>query len=91
MTLGCCPSIVIQQHKGSICLKDLLVAYPDFSKCFDIYTDNPKFQLGAVIILNNMPLAFFTRKLSPEQQKYSMTEQELPAIVETVTEFKGML
>eukprot|EP00804_Cyclotella_cryptica_P022800 CCRYP_005016-RA/>CCRYP_005016-RA protein AED:0.47 eAED:0.57 QI:0/0/0/1/0/0/2/0/126 len=36
-------------------------------------------------------LAFFSRKLSQAQQKYSVTEQELLAIVETLKEFKGML
>ena len=34
---------------------------------------------------------FFSRKLSPAQQKYSVTEQELLTIVETLKEFKGML
>eukprot|EP00804_Cyclotella_cryptica_P015016 CCRYP_000603-RA/>CCRYP_000603-RA protein AED:0.40 eAED:0.42 QI:0/0/0/1/0/0/3/0/333 len=45
----------------------------------------------AVITQNNRPLAFFSRKLSQAQQKYSVTEQELLAIVETLKEFKGML
>ena len=36
-------------------------------------------------------LAFFSRKLSPAQQKYSVTKQELLAIEETLKEFKGML
>ena len=48
------------------------------------------FQLGAVITQNNRLLAFFSRKLNKAQQKYSMTKQELLAIVETLKEFKGM-
>ncbi len=48
-------------------------------------------QLGAVILLDNRPIAFFSRKLSRMQQKYSVTEIELLAIVETLKEFKGML
>ena len=40
---------------------------------------------------NNRPLVFFSRKLNQAQQKYSVTEQELLAIVETLKEFKGML
>eukprot|EP00804_Cyclotella_cryptica_P030606 CCRYP_020019-RA/>CCRYP_020019-RA protein AED:0.46 eAED:0.53 QI:0/0/0/1/0/0/4/0/148 len=43
-----------------------------------------KFQLGTVITQNNRPLAFFSRKLSLMQQKYSVTEEELLAIVETL-------
>eukprot|EP00804_Cyclotella_cryptica_P001372 CCRYP_014132-RA/>CCRYP_014132-RA protein AED:0.33 eAED:0.48 QI:0/0/0/1/1/1/2/0/616 len=71
--------------------RNVTLAYPDYSQGFEIYTDSSKFQLGAVITQNNRPLAFFSRKLSPTQQKYSVTEQELPAIVETLKEFKGML
>ncbi len=48
-------------------------------------------QLGAVITKNNKPIEFFSRKLSKTQQKYSVTEIELLAIVETLKEFKGML
>jgi hypothetical protein len=58
---------------------------------FEVYIDSSKLQLGAVITQANRPLAFFSQKLSPTQQKYSMTEQELLAIVETLKEFKGML
>eukprot|EP00804_Cyclotella_cryptica_P018673 CCRYP_007176-RA/>CCRYP_007176-RA protein AED:0.23 eAED:0.26 QI:0/-1/0/1/-1/1/1/0/298 len=71
--------------------KDVSLAYPDYSKGFEIYTDGSKRQLGAVITENNRPIAFFSRKLSVCQQKYSVTEIELLAIVETLKEFKGML
>jgi hypothetical protein len=47
--------------------------------------------LGAVITQDNRPIAFFSRKLSKIQQKYSVTEIELLVIVETLKEFKGML
>jgi hypothetical protein len=39
----------------------------------------------------NRPIAFFSRKLSTMQHKYSVTKIELLAIVETLKEFKGML
>jgi hypothetical protein len=65
----------------------------DFSKPFEIYTDASSMQLGAVITQDNRPIALFSRKLSETQQKYSVTEIELLAIVETLKEFKfkGML
>ncbi len=47
--------------------------------------------MGAVITQDNGQIAFFSRKLSKTQQKYSVTEIELLAIVETLKEFKGML
>ncbi len=71
--------------------KETVFAYPDFSKPFEILTDASSTQLGAVITQDNRPIAFFSRKLSKTQQKYSVTEIELLAIVETLKEFKGML
>ena len=71
--------------------KEVVLAYPDFSKPFEIYTDASAKQLGSVITQDNRPLAFFSRKLSETQQKYNVTEIELLAIVETLKEFKGML
>jgi hypothetical protein len=38
-----------------------------------------------------MPIAFFSRKLSGAQSKYTITKLELLAIVETLKEFNGML
>ena len=49
--------------------KDVVLAYPDYSQGFEIYTDSSKFQLGAVITQNTMPLAFFSRKQSAAQKK----------------------
>ena len=47
--------------------------------------------LVAVIVQHNRPIAFFTRKLTEAQQKYSVTELELLSIVETLKEFREML
>jgi hypothetical protein len=60
-------------------------------KPFEIYTDASLTQLGAVITQDNRSIAFFSRKLSKMQQKYSVIEIELLAIVETLKEFKEML
>jgi hypothetical protein len=71
--------------------KEVVLAYPNFSKSFEIYTDASTLQLGAVITQDNQLIAFFSRKLSVMQSKYSVTEIELLAIAETLKEFKGML
>ncbi len=60
-------------------------------KPFQIYTDASSTQLGAVITQDNRPIAFFSRKLTKTQQKYSVMKIELLAIVETLKEFKGLL
>jgi hypothetical protein len=48
-------------------------------------------QLGSFITQDNKPIAFFSRKLSGAQSKYTVTKLELLAIVETLKEFNGML
>jgi hypothetical protein len=78
-------------HVKATIAKDLVLAYPDYSKVFKIYTDASSKQLGAVITQDNMPNAFFSRKISNTQRKYSVTNIELLAMVETLKEFKGML
>jgi hypothetical protein len=70
--------------------KDVSLAYPDYSKGFEINTEGSKRQLGAVITQNNRPIAFSAEN-SVCQQKYSVTKIELLAIVETLKEFKRML
>ncbi len=68
-----------------------MLAYPDFTKPFDIHTDVSTKQLGAVITQENRHIAFFSRKLSGAQSKYTVTELELLAIVKKLKEFNGML
>jgi hypothetical protein len=43
--------------------KETVLAYPDFSKPFEIYTDASSAQLGAMITQDNRPIAFVSRKL----------------------------
>jgi hypothetical protein len=69
----------------------VVLAYPDYSKVFKIYTDASSKQLGAVITQDNRPVAFFSQKLSNTQRKYCVTKIELLAIVKTLKEFRGML
>jgi hypothetical protein len=62
--------------------KEVVLAYPDFTKPFEIYTDASTMQLGSVITQGNRPIAFFSRKLSVMQTKYSVTKIKLLAIVD---------
>jgi hypothetical protein len=71
--------------------KEVVMVYPDFLKPFDIYTGASTKQLGAGITQDNRPIAFFSRKLSDAQSKYTVTKLELLAIVKTLKDFNGML
>ena len=71
--------------------KETLLAYPDFNQPFEIHTDASDYQLGSVISQNNKPIAFYSCKLTPAQRRYTTTEQELLAIVETLKEFRNIL
>ncbi len=48
--------------------KETVLTYQDFLKPFEIYTDASSTQLRAVITQDNRPIAFFSRKLSKNQQ-----------------------
>ncbi len=67
--------------------KDVVLAYPDITKPFEVYTDASTMQLGSVITQGNRPIAFFSSKLSVMKTKYSVAEIKLLAIVETLKEF----
>ena len=71
--------------------REVMLAYPNYNEPFEIFTDASTRQLGAVITQKGCPLAFFSRKLSAAQEKYTITELELLSIVECFKEFTGML
>ena len=71
--------------------KEALLSYPNFNKEFHVFTDASDYQLGAVIMQNDKPLAFYTRKMNQAQQKYTTGEQELLSIIETLKSFENIL
>ena len=71
--------------------QETLLAFPDFTKTFHIYTDASDYQLGAVIMQEGKPLAFYSRKMTDAQKRYTTGEQELLSIIETLKEFRNIL
>ena len=71
--------------------QETLLAYPNFNEPFIIHTDASHTQLGAVISQNDKPIAFYSRKLNEAQTRYTTTERELLAIVETLKEYRNIL
>jgi hypothetical protein len=71
--------------------KETILSFPDFNKPFHIHTDASNTALGAVIMQDGKPLAFYSRKMNAAQRNYTTGEQELLSIVETLKEFKSLL
>jgi len=71
--------------------KEALLAFPDFTKPFHLYTDASDRQLGATVVQDGKPLGYYTRKLSPAQRNYTVSERELLGIVEGLKAFEGIL
>jgi hypothetical protein len=70
---------------------DVVLAYLDLSVPFKIYSDASKYQIRSVITQKVKPFAFYLRKLSDSQRRYTVTELKLLAIVETLCEYKCII
>ena len=68
---------------------------PDFRKAFIITTDASSQGLSGILAqrVNGLdcPISFFSKKLTEAQSKYSATQLELLAVVETLDHFKPYL
>ena len=55
-------------------IRHTILAYPDFSNPFDLYTDVSNLQLGATLVQEDKPIGFYTRKLNSAQMNYTVGE-----------------
>ena len=69
----------------------VMLTFPKFGEPFDIYTDASDRQLGAAVSQYGKPIAFYSRKLTPTQQRYTVGERDMLSIIETLKEFKNIL
>jgi hypothetical protein len=71
--------------------KEVLLAFPVFDKKFMMHLDASHHQLGAVILQDNRPIAFCSRKLNEAQTRCTTAERELSSTVETLKAFRMIL
>jgi len=89
------------QRDAFIKLKDLLItapvlAKPDFEKNFELHTDASQVAIGACLMQTDdqnelHPIAYFSRKLRGAETRYSATDLEALAVVESVRHFDAYL
>ena len=61
-----------------------LLAYLYFNERFEIHTDDRNFHIGAVMIQEGKPIAFYSRKPTISQKSYPVKEKDLLRIVKTL-------
>ena len=71
--------------------KATMLAFPDFSKPFDLHTDSSDYQLGSVLSQDDKPIAFFSSKINATQLNYTVIDKELLGITESLKHFRHIL
>ena len=75
----------------SILATDVMLAYPNHNLPFDIFSDANDYQMGAAILQQGRPVAYWSRKFTNTQKNYTTVEKELLAVVMYLKELRTML
>jgi hypothetical protein len=68
-----------------------VLAPPELGRPFEVVSDAPGVGLGAVILQDGRPVAFESRKLSPAEQNYIVTEQEMLGVIHALKTWRCYL
>ena len=75
----------------AVLASDCMNQYADLDKSFTIVCNASDYQLESCILLDGMPIAYWSKTLLVAQQNYSTTEKKLLAIVLTLKEYRTKL
>lgn len=77
--------------KTTLSSSDVILAYPDFSREFDLTTDASNYAMGAVLSQDNRPIVYLSKTLSKAEEHYATNEKEMLAIVWALKSLRNYL
>ncbi len=75
----------------SLMAADVIYAYSNHDKPFHIYTDASNDQLGACLMQDGIPAAYYSKKLNSAHMNYATIDKELLCVIATLHYFRLML
>jgi hypothetical protein len=67
------------------------LAYPNYEETFILETDASEIGMGAVLYQKNNLIGMFSKKFSPVQSRYMVTEKEFFAIYAALKHFRNIM
>ena len=89
-TWGESEQAAFEQIKQALCQAPTLVM-PDTEKDFMVVCDASNFGIGAVLMQDGHPVAYFSKLLDAAQRNYTVTDRELLAVVEALKQWRCYL
>lgn len=79
------------EHIKQMIAKDVVLQYPDMNAPFTVISDASLHGTGAVLLQNDRPVAFTSRKFSNAEKNYTTGEQELLGVINALKEWRCYL
>jgi len=77
--------------KQTLAFDEVMLAYPDYSKEFQLTTDPSDYAIGAVLAQEDKPKMFISRTLSKAEESYSPNKKEMLAVIWSIQPLRNVL